>query len=317
MLEISKVTPKAPPRYGWMNGQCIPWDQCSLHVSTQAAFFGASLFEGVRAYWNAEREQLYVFRLDEHLRRLEQSAKMLRMKLSMPIADIRQGVLELLRANEFRSDVHLYVASYFGINHDPDPLFPTDDTGVYVTGTAVSRLPLVHTGISACMSSWRRISDDSVPPRIKIGANYQNSRLAQTEARVNGYHTSVLLNSRGKVSETPGACLLMVRDGRVISPPVTADILESVTRKTLMSLSEAELDSPVIERDMDRTELYIAEEVFLCGTIAEILPVTTIDRIQVGDGEVGPVTRRLQELYFGVTSGQLEAYKSWLLPVYE
>ena len=170
--------------------------------------------------------------------------------------------------------------------------------------------------MAACVASWRRISDDTVPPRLKSGANYQNSRLAQTEARVNGYDTSIILNHRGTVAEGPGACLMMVRDGKLVTPPVTAGILESITRTTLMDLTARELGVDVVEREIDRTELYVADEVFMCGSGLEVLPITSIDRIPIGEGARGSMTKRIQDVYFAAARGELPAYRHWLTPVY-
>jgi branched-chain amino acid aminotransferase len=166
------------------------------------------------------------------------------------------------------------------------------------------------------VASWRRISDDTVPPRLKAGANYQNSRLAQTEAKVNGYDTAIILNHRGTVAEGPGACLMMVRNGKLITPPVTAGILESITRATLMELAGRDLAVEVMEREVDRTELYVADEVFMCGSGLEVLPITSVDRIAIGDGTRGPLTKRIQDVYFAAARGELPAYRHWLTPVY-
>ncbi|HSN98472.1 MAG TPA: branched-chain amino acid transaminase [Candidatus Nanopelagicales bacterium] len=314
-LESIKVNIKKP-RFAWLNNRCVPWDDCVLHVRTQAVHFGSNVFEGVRAYWSEERGELYVFKLDEHLRRLEQGMKIMRMKPPLATADIARGVVDLLRENGFRENVHMTVTAYFGESDDFDPLFATEDTGAHITAVPFDRVSALSSGITACVSSWRRISDDSVPPRIKVGANYQNSRLAQQEARMNGYHTAVMLNQSGKVSETPGACLMMVRDGRLITPPVTADILESVTRGTLMQIASEDLKIPVIERDVDRTELYLADELIVCGTIAEVVPMISVDRLPVGDGAAGPITRSLRERYFTIVRGGDERYASSLTPVY-
>lgn len=314
-IESIKVSIKKP-RFAWLNNRCVPWDECVLHVRTQAVYFGANVFEGIRAYWNEESKQLYVFKLDEHLRRLEQGMRIMRMKPPMPTADIARGVLDVLRANEFRENVHITVTAYFGTSDDFDPLFATEDTGAHITGVPFDRVSALFAGVNACVSSWRRISDDSVPPRIKVGANYQNSRLAQHEARMNGYHTAVMLNNQGKVSETPGACLMMVRDGQLITPPVTADILESVTRGTLMQIARDDLKIPVVERDMDRTELYIADELIVCGTIAEVVPMISVDRLAVGDGTAGPITQKIRERYFTLVRGGDERHASSLTPVY-
>jgi branched-chain amino acid aminotransferase len=171
-------------------------------------------------------------------------------------------------------------------------------------------------GIHCCTSTWTRISDNCSPPRVKAGPNYQNSRLASLEADAKGFDWAVILTNEGKVSEAPGACLFMVRNGIVITPPVTSGILESITRGTLIHLFSQEFGMSVHEREIDRTELYIAEEVFLCGSGAEVMPVASLDRIDIGDGKVGPVTQKIQKLYFEVVRGIYKGYSEWRTAVY-
>ena len=207
--------------------------------------------------------------------------------------------------------------AFFGMGaHNFNTLGPTIDNGVYITAVPWPQPQALWDGVSACVSSWRRISDDTVPPRLKAGANYQNSRLAQTEAKVDGYDTAIILNQRGTVAEGPGACLMMVRDGKLATPPVTAGILESITRTTLMHLAARELGMDVVEREIDRTELYVADEVFMCGSGLEVLPITSVDRIAVGNGTRGSLTKRIQDVYFAAARGEMPAYRSWLTPVY-
>jgi branched-chain amino acid aminotransferase len=305
------------PTYAWMNGRVIPWDQCVVHGRSAGGFMGSNVFEGVRAYWSAREEELFVFKHEEHLQRLGRSMKTVRLEVPFGLADIGRGALDLLRANGFREDVHFVPVAFFGMGaHHFNTLGPTVDNGAYITAVAWPQPPALWSGVAAGVVSWRRISDDSVPPRLKAGANYQNSRLAQTEARVNGYDTAIILNHRGTVAEGPGACLMMVRDGQLVTPPVTAGILESITRATLMELAARELGVTVVEREIDRTELYVAEEVFMCGSGLEVLPITSVDRIAVGEGARGPLTQRIQDVYFAAARGELAAYRRWLTPVY-
>jgi branched-chain amino acid aminotransferase len=300
-----------------MNGKVIPWEQCVLHGRSAGGFMGSNVFEGVRAYWNPRQDELFVFKHEEHLARLGRSMKTVRLDVPYTLAQIGEGALDLLRANGFRQDVHFVPVAFFGMGaHHFNTLGPTVDNGVYVTAVPWPQPAALTNGVAACVASWRRISDDTVPPRLKAGANYQNSRLAQTEARVNGYDTAIILNQRGTVAEGPGACLMMARDGRLVTPPVTAGILESITRTTLMDLAARELALEVVEREIDRTELYVADEVFMCGSGLEVLPITSVDRIPVGDGTRGPTTGRIQDVYFAAARGELPAYRRWLTPVY-
>ena len=194
------------PRYAWMNGKVIPWDQCVLHGRSAGGFMGSNVFEGVRAYWNPQLGELFVFKHEEHLARLGRSMKTVRLDVPFSLREIGQGALDLLRANEFRQDVHFVPVAFFGMGaHNFNTLGPTVDNGVYITAVPWPQPAVLWEGAAACVASWRRISDDTVPPRLKAGANYQNSRLAQTEAKVDGYDTAIILNQRGTVAEGPGA----------------------------------------------------------------------------------------------------------------
>lgn len=305
------------PTYIWMNGEFIPWDDAKLHVTTDAVRFGSSVFEGMRGYWNDPEGQLYVFRVEDHLRRLSQSMKMMRMTLDYPLDDIREACVGLLAKNRLREDVHLTPTVYFGVGEGFFSYKPgTVDVGAYVFAGPRKSILGSGQGIHVCVSSWTRISDRDIPPRIKAAANYQNGRLATVQAAEDGYDSAILLNEMGKVAEGPGACVFLVRDGTALTPPVTGGILESITRSTLIELFQKEMSVPVVEREVDRTELYIADEVFMCGSAFEVLPVFSVDRYLVGDGGVGPLTARLQTEYENVIRGKNPTYSDWVLPVY-
>ena len=295
---MSAPTPlRALPPYAWLNGRVIPFDKCVIHARTQGAFWGANVFEGLRGYWLESERQLSIFRLDDHLDRLRRSMKSVRMPATFSDSEIEQACLDVLRANEFREDVHLCVVAYFGFGPHLDPLCHTDDTGLHITAMPAPRSRGYYEGLRASISSWRRISDDSMPPRIKAGANYHNGRLAQHEAVRHGYDTTFLLNQRGTVSEAPGACVAMVRGDRIVTPPGTSGVLEGITMDTIGELARQGGGWELEHREIDRTELYAADEVFVCGTLAEIQPVVEIDGLAVGDGIPGRATRTLQRLY--------------------
>jgi branched-chain amino acid aminotransferase len=305
------------PTYVWMNGEFISWGNAKLHVATDAVRFGSSVFEGMRGYWNEPEGQLYVFRVEDHLRRLSQSMKMMRMALGHSLEEIREACVALLAKNGLRQDVHLTPTVYFGVGEGFFPYKPgTVDVGAYVFAGPRKSILGTGQGIHVCVSSWTRISDRDIPPRIKAAANYQNGRLATVQAAEDGYDSAILLNELGKVAEGPGACVFLVRDGTALTPPVTGGILESITRATLIDLFQKEMSVPVVEREVDRTELYIADEVFMCGSAFEVFPVFSVDRYQVGDGKVGALTARLQTEYESVIRGQNLSYSDWLLPVY-
>lgn len=305
------------PAYAWMNGELIPWDQATVHVRTEAFMRGANVFEGVRAYASPDKKQLYIFKNAEHMDRLYNSSmKILRMQIKWTAEDLTKATIELLKANNFHEDVHIRPTVYFGIGEDYgfDP--SVMENGCVITAVERPAKPTLMTGANTCVSSWRRIDDESVPPRVKAGANYMNGRYVTVEARLNGYDSVIILNRAGKVAEGPGSCVMMVKGGKVVTPPLTAGILESITRETLMYLFQKEMGMEVVERDIDRTELYIADEVFFCGTAAEVQPVVTIDKYPVGSGKVGPVVKKMQEIYFDIARGENPKYREWLLPVY-
>jgi branched-chain amino acid aminotransferase len=299
-------------RHVYLDGKLVPYADARIHVQSTAVKYGGSVFEGLRAYWNPAHEELYVFRLKEHVDRLLASMHLMRMKHSLSREEIGGSILEVLRKNQPREDVHIRQTAYLSGDGD------MDDTGpVALAVDARPRKTTQKPGIAVGVSSWTRIADGSMPPRIKCSANYQNGRLAVLEAKANGYDGALLLNTRGKLAEAPGACCFLVRHGVPITPPVTADILESVTRTTLLELFRTELGQPPVERDVDRTELYVADEAFLCGSGWEITPVVSVDRMALGDGvQPGPLTRAIQACYFAVVRGEKPAYREWLTPVY-
>ncbi|HLJ08301.1 MAG TPA: aminotransferase class IV [Acidimicrobiia bacterium] len=306
--------PYADPPYAWMNGGIVAWDDCLLHGRSQGAFWGANVFEGVRGYWSPGTDQLRLFRLDDHLRRLRQSMRALRLAHRITDSELVDACCQLCRANEFREDIHLVIVAYFGRGTGWDTLGVTDDTGIHITALPRPRAPGYAGGLSVGIASWRRISDDTIPPRIKSGANYANSRLAHQEAVRHGYDTALILNRGGTVAESPGACVVMVREGAVVTSPATSGALEGITVATAAELARRHLGLTLTRREIDRTELYAADELFLCGTLAEIAPVTAVDGIPVGSGSPGPVTRKLQALYeHAVRHGA--GYEGWLTPV--
>lgn len=301
----------------WMDGALVPWDDARVHVNSDGVLKGENVFEGLRAYWNADERQLFVFRLDDHLRRLWQSAKIMRMTLPYSHDQMRAAVLEILRANELGEHAHVRVVVYFGAGQsnawEPDKI----KVNAFIIARPGARTTTVSTGLHTCVSSWRRISDESFPPRIKAGANYHNARLGTVQARIDGYDQPIFLNDRGKVSEGGGACLFIVRDGVAITPPVNSDILEGITRDTILRIAQDDLGLPTLERDIDRTEMYIADEAFFCGSLHEIQPIISVDRLDVGEGRVGEVTRRLQERYFQIAEGRdSRVPDAWTTPVY-
>jgi branched-chain amino acid aminotransferase len=303
------------PEWAWRDGQFLRWEECRIHARSQAVLTGVSVFEGIRAYASADDEELYLFRFADHMRRLAQSLKIARIPAVVP-PNLEEVCAELLVLNGWHEDVH--IAPFACLDVSPDFGFLSDNPNVTFVITAVARprARAIASGASLKVSSYTRISEATTPPRVKTAANYHNSRLAALEARVDGYDNAVLLNHRGTVAEAPDACVAIVRDGRLITPPVVAGLLESVTRSTVIQLAAETLGVPVEEREVDRSELYVADEAFLCGTGAEITPVVSFDRIEVGAGRPGPLTLQLQEAYYRVARGMVEDHSDWRTAVY-
>ncbi len=309
------MTQEYRPDYIWWDGRLVPWDQATIHI-TQAHWSAiGAVFEGIKAYKNPQTGELYVFRLKEHLRRLGQSMKMAGLKPRWSEAELGQAVLDLLRANNRQDDTYIQPVAFPAGSGRAFSRADEMRTSLYITLRPFESHLLTDYRINVCVSSWVRIGDNVMPPRIKALPNYWNSRLATREAQADGYDGAVILNAFGKVAEGPGACLFIIRDGVAFTPPVTASILESITRATLIVLLREVLGVPVVEREVDRTELYICDEAFFCGTAAEITPIASVDRLPVGDGQVGPVSRRLQQLYHDVVRGIDGRFPEWRTPV--
>jgi branched-chain amino acid aminotransferase len=307
----------AQTKFLWFNGAVVPWEDAKVHISTATVTRGANVFEGVRAYWNADERELFIFRNDEHMARLWNSAKIMRMTVPWTKEELTKAEIDAIRANAFEATVWFRLTLYVG--EGEESIWPPEKVpvGGFITPRLAPHSPGITEGIDTCISTWTRIADTSVPPRVKAGANYHNSRLAVMEARTNGYAPQpILLNERGKVSEGPGACFFMVRDGALITAPVTANILESITRATVLELARDALGLRVHEREIDRTELYVADEAFFCGSGWEVTPIRSVDRYPVGKGQPGPLTKRIQEVYFSVAEGRVPKYRHWLMPVY-
>ena len=301
------------PKYIFLNDELVPWADAKVHVSTAAFKFGTAVFEGLRGYWNEKDEQMYLFQMAAHMKRLEFSQKFMRFEKIFDAAYVTQKTIELLRANEFRATVHSMTTVFVDGFGGPTVCGPI---GLAITAAERGGPGLLDTGCTAQVSSWQRVPDNAMPMRVKCNANYQNGRLAGLQAKADGYDTAILLNARGKVAEGPGMCFFMVRDGVVITPHTSSDILESITRSTVLELlREAGIETR--ERDIDRSELAAAEEAFFCGTAWEVTPVIAIDRLKVGQGEVGPLVRELQERFFAVARGESADHPDWRTPVYD
>lgn len=295
-----------------MDGQIVEWEKATLHASTPAVNAGLGVFEGIRAYWNSESEQLHVFRLEDHLQRLRDSSKIHRMNIPYSIEELSLATIETLARNEFREDVYIRPlivrGGYFSSLHES----PT----VAIIMAIPRGRSHSEAGIRCIVSSWRKIPDTVMPPRVKTCGNYVNGILARLDARSKGFDDAILLTFDGKVSEGTGANLMLSKEGQLATPDVTSDILEGITRATLINAVPRELGYDIEERKIDKSELYIADEVFLYGTGFEITPVVSLDNYLINAAKPGPTTREIRELYFEIVLGKRSEYLQWLTPVY-
>jgi branched-chain amino acid aminotransferase len=285
-----------------------------LGLLTHALHYGTGCFEGIRAYWSARQGRLNVFRMPDHFARMHGNARMLHMALPHSVEGLCDITVELLRRNGFTTDVYVRPL-VFKANEEIGIRFHNLRDGFMIVTVPFGAYVDTTGGIRCQVSSWRRIDDNVAPARSKSTGIYVNSALAKTEACLNGFDEAIVLSQDGHVSEGSAENIFILRQGRLITPPVTQNIVEGITRSSLITLAREELGIEVVERQVDRSELYIADEVLLCGTGAEVSPVIEIDRRAIGDREPGRVTRQLQELYFGVCKGDDDRYARWLTPV--
>ena len=297
----------------YFGGAFVPLAEAKVSLATHALQYGTAVFEGIRAYWNADQEQLYVFRLREHFERMARSSRIVRIRLPGDPERLAALAVELLRRNEFRCDVYVRPLAYkAGLVVKVALEGIRDGFGMYAFPLG-GYLPTG--GLAAQTTSWRRIADEAIPARGKVSGAYVNTALAVDDAHEHGAEEAIFLTSGGHVSEGGGSNLFMVRDGVLISPPVTDDILEGITRETILALA-GELGYPVAVRPIDRSELFVADEVFFCGTGAQVAPCVKVDGRPVGDGAIGPITRALGDRYLAVARGDELAHADWRTPVY-
>jgi len=294
------------------NNKLIRYEDAKVSVMAPGLTFAALVFEGYRAYWNEEKQDLFIFRLDDHNKRLAFSMNLLELDDPPSIETFNNDIIETIKANEFRGDTYIRLQVYVD---DWGSMLATGPVGSSVICRPRPRVADFETGKQFIISSWRRNGENANPPRIKASANYLNSRLAGLEAKRQGAGGAILLNEDGTVSEGPGGCLFVMRDGVFITPDVTSGILESVTRRTILEMAGS-IGVETVERRLGRTELYLAEEAFYCGTGQEIMPITGLDGRAVGDGTPGPVTRKLQAAFDDIVRGRNDAFAHWLTPVY-
>ena len=304
-----------PGDIAYFEGDFVPVGDARLSVMTHAFNYGTALFEGIRGYYNADEDNVFIFRLEEHIERFVRNFNILCMKVPEDAARISEICLEVARKSTLREDVYLRPICY----KDELSLGPA----VHNVSSALCCYLIklgdyvdTNDGLDVAVSSWRRLSDNAIPTRAKTTGSYINSSLAATEAKQSGFHEAIFLREDGTVAEGSAMNIFVIQDGKLITPPPNADILVGITRNTVMQLASEQLGLTVIERPIARTELYISDEIFFCGTGAQVAPVRSVDRRLIGSGEPGPLTKQLQAIYFDVVQGKVSEYRDWCTPVY-
>ena len=302
-------------QYAFFQGRIVPIEQAKISVMTHALNYGTACFGGLRGYWNDELGQLFVFRIRDHFERLLNSSRLLMMSLPYSVNELAETTLELLRREGWREDVYIRPLAYKASEGIGVRLHGLTDA-VTIFSLPFKRYIEREEGAHVTFSSWRRIDDNSIPARGKISGSYVNSALAKTEAMLDGYDEALLLNANGHLAEGSAENIFLLRNGVAITPPVTDNILEGITRKTVMHLLRTEIGLEVVERPIDRSEVYLADEVFFCGTGVQIVAITQVDHRPIGQDKMGPITTKLRTLYFDVVRGRSERYRQWCTPVY-
>ncbi len=305
----------ALPINAYFQGKIVPYSEAKVGVLTHALNYGTSAFGGIRAYWNEESQQLYMFRASDHYRRFLNSCKLLLMQLDQTPESLTKITVDLLRKDGYHQDIYIRPLAYkcdeaigvklHGIKEElsicavPFDKYIDDDTNAHVT-----------------ISSWRRVDDNIIPARGKIAGAYANSAFIKSDAALSGFDDALVLTQEGHISEGSAMNFFMVREGVLITPPVTENILEGITRRSVIELARQELNLSVVERPVDRTEVYLCDELFLTGTAAQITAVTRVDHRQVADGRMGPISSKLYYLFQELLRGRVEKYMHWLTPIY-
>jgi branched-chain amino acid aminotransferase len=310
-----RVMSERLPKYAYFRGGIVPIDEAKVSVMTHALNYGTAVFGGLRGYWNDEEEELFVMRPLDHFKRVLNSAGLLRMELGKTPAELADILRELLRAEGYRENTYIRPLAYKAGGMISVKLqdIPHEFT---IFALPFGRYAEQEEGLHACFSSWQRISDNMMPARGKVAGAYVNSSLIKSDALLAGYDEALVLTTDGHVSEASAANVMMVRDGKLITSPITDDILEGITRRSILELAQKELGLEVVERKIDRTEVYICDELFMCGTGMQVAAVTRVEHRPIGNGKMGEITRKIRDLYFDIVFGRVPKYRHWLMPVY-
>jgi branched-chain amino acid aminotransferase len=307
--------PESPTPYAYFQKQFVPLAEAKIGIMTHAFNYGTGVFEGIRGNWNDKEQQLYLFRISDHYDRMRRSCRIMRIEFPYTNEELHSLTTKLVEMCGYREDVYVRPLSYKSSEVLGVRLHDLED-GFLVFLAPFGPYLDIEKGARCCTSSWRRAEDASVPVRAKITGIYANSALAKTEAHLNGFDEAIMLDDRGHVSEGSGENIFMVEGGRLITPPPSSNILVGITRETVITLARQELGMETVEREIDRSELYATEECFMTGTAAHVTPVVELDHRPIGEGKMGPVTKRLVQLYFDIITGRNPKYASWCTPCY-
>jgi branched-chain amino acid aminotransferase len=300
----------------FFEGAIVPIDQAKISITNHTLHYGTGCFAGIRGYWNSSHQQLYVFRLEDHYTRFLNSAKLLHSVINFSNEELQTFTLDLLRREEWKENVYIRPIAYKDEGVFRVWLHDAKDKVAIFSQPTGDYLP-ENKGVTVCVSSWRRVDDTAIPARGKVNGTYVNSSLAKSDAMLSGFNEAILLNQDGHVSEATAANFMMVRDGTLITPPITANLLEGVVRRSMIQLAQDELGIKVEQRNIDRSELYMADEAFFCGTGVQMAAVGSIDHRIIGDGGKGPITTQLGDLFYNVLVGEEEKYRHWITAVYQ
>jgi len=301
-------------KYAFFEGRIVPMEEAKVSVMTHAFNYGTGVFEGLRGYWNEEKEEIYVVLIREHYRRFLRNTSMLFIDVPHTADELTDITLELIRKQNYREDIYIRPLGYKSSETIGVSMEGVDD-GLAILVVPFGNYVPMDRGLSVCVSSWKRTDDNAIPARAKVTGNYINSALAKNEAVLNGYDEAIVLNGQGLVSEASAANLFILREGVLLTPGFADTILEGLTRDIVIKLAKDELGVTTVERQIARSELYYAEEMFLCGTGVQLAGVTSVDKRRIGDGKVGAITSQLQKLYLDVVRGRMPKYLDWLTPV--
>ena len=297
------------------DGKFIEKEKASLPIMTHAFLYGTGVFEGIRAYYNKEENQLYAFRVKEHFERLMRSAHVMYMENPFTIDEYCANLKELLKKNNYKQDVYIRPNLFKAAEKIGPGLLNNKDSYLLFTLPMGDYIDTAK-GLNVCVSNWRRNSDNAIPPRAKVSGAYANTALIKSDAQLSGFDDAIVLDENGRVTEGSAMNLFLVQNGKLVTSRTTDNILIGVTRNTIMQIAK-DADIEVEEREVSRTELYTSDEAFYCGTGAQISPIVTIDHRKLGTGKVGPIASKLQNLYFDVVKGKVDKYKEWCMPIYD